>query len=87
MLSSVKLSYKSWQQIKDQIEHDYGKATAMISFRMKREVGCTPRDHKYFDENSGYYRSTMYLDFYDHNLKTMFLLRYGHLIEQEKVKF
>ena len=83
-MSVIKLSQFEWDNILVRIEHDYGKAVALIRTVMRRELGCTPRTHRFWkpQEGAGVYDGygdyvvERHLDFYDDTKETMFRLKY-----------
>ncbi len=83
-MSVIKLSQFEWDSILVKIENDYGKAVALIRTAMRRELGCTPRTHRFWkpDEGTGVYDGygnyveEIHLDFYDDAKETMFRLKY-----------
>lgn len=83
-MSVIKLSQFEWDSILVKIENDYGKATALIRAAMRRELGFTPRTHRFWkpDEGTGVYDGygnyveEIHLDFYDDAKETMFRLKY-----------
>ena len=52
-MSVIKLSQFEWDNILVRIENDYGKAVALIRTAMRRELGCTPRTHRFWKPQEG----------------------------------
>lgn len=77
MAKSIPLTEKSWETIRKELMTDYG-ASILISWKLKKTFGIVARHHEYWQDDS--YRSSMYLDFYDNELQTLFLLKYGEFI-------
>ena len=83
-MSVIKLSQFEWDNILVRIENDYGKAVALIRTAMRRELGCTPRTHRFWKpqegvgdyDGYGHYVVEIHLDFYDDAKETMFRLKY-----------
>lgn len=77
MARSISLSAKEWYNIRRRIKQDYDWKPSVLIIRetMKRELGFTTRYHKSYDEQTGYIE-TIWLDFYDDNMETLFRLKY-----------
>ena len=84
MKHTLTLSVRRWQLLQERIIEDYGRATMLISWRLKANLGFTVREHRDYDVD-GWQSTTIRLDFYDEQLQTMFLLRYGEYINTEEV--
>jgi hypothetical protein len=75
---------KDWELVWGQIVKDQG-ASINISFVCRRKLGFTVRRHQAWVEEKednvhiryGYYRETIYLDFYNESMRTLFLLKYS----------
>jgi len=81
MAITIRLTPDEWKKIKEQIVADYGKAMIMISWKTKRELGFTVREHtEYIRENLSddwfNMKKSVHLDFYDDHQETMFRLKY-----------
>lgn len=84
MKHTIALTNKSWLRLKEQIVKDYGRTTIMISWRLKDTLGFTVREHADYDVDYEL-RKPIRLDFYDEQLQTLFLLKYGEFVaDQEK---
>jgi len=79
MKHTLTLSVRSWQILQERILVDYGRATLLISWRLKANLGFTVRKHTDYDQD-GWQITTIRLDFYDEQLQTLFLLRYGEFV-------
>jgi len=79
MKHTLTLSVRNWQLLQERIIEDYGRATMLISWRTKATLGFTVREHRDYDQD-GWQFTTIRLDFYDEQLQTVFLLRYGEYI-------
>jgi hypothetical protein len=88
-IKSIIISEPSWKTIRTRIVEDYGSATVMISWRLRNTLGFTVRNHHdYINESLEWYeKNTIHLDFYDEQLKTLFLLKYGELLERVSPKY
>lgn len=77
MSKSIELTAKEWKDIRNRIKKDYAWKPSVLIIRevMKRELGFTTRYHQYWTEQTGY-METIYLDFFDDNLETLFRLKY-----------
>jgi len=53
----------------------------LLTSKMKRELGFTPRSYTWYDHQEGYVHD-MRLDFWDDQLQTMFILRYGTFLTE-----
>lgn len=82
MKHTLTLSVRRWQLLQERILEDYGRATLMISWRLKATLGFTVREHTWYDHVDGFMDrfNDIRLDFYDEQLQTMFLLRYGEFV-------
>lgn len=79
MKHTLTLSVRNWQILQERIIEDYGRATLLISWCLKNRLGFTVRNHTDYDQD-GWQFITIRLDFYDEQLQTVFLLRYGEYI-------
>jgi hypothetical protein len=73
-----------WDRIKEKIKQDFGVATAMISWRLKRELGFTVRDHRVpmsWDTTDSFFSSgrEVHLDFFNEAAHSWFVLKYLNL--------
>lgn len=88
MTKSVSLSVSQWEKLLKQLKKDYSAAplsTLLIRDRMKEKLGFVPRHHEYWQDAGvdqfAQYHHKMFLDFYDEQKKTMFLLRYSDFMK------
>jgi hypothetical protein len=80
MAKTLTLSYTAWDKLKEKITEDYGRATVLISWRLRDQLGFTVREHVDYQSgaNDGWITgNTIRLDFWDDQMQTMFLLRYS----------
>ena len=75
-----------WEYVKNKLLKDYGPSI-LISWKCKRELGFTIRNHKALQEIEGdddefkgryYYKPEIHLDFYSEAQQVYFLLKYGN---------
>lgn len=74
-----------WEQIRQRLAKEFG-ASMLISWRMKRELGFTVREHQAWMETKRsdlvhsvarfYPEMQIHLDFFDSQAQSWFLLRY-----------
>lgn len=84
MAKTLTLSYTAWHKLQERIIEDYGRATLLISWRLREHVGFTVREHTDYHSgaNDGWITgNTIRLDFWDDQLQTMFLLRYSDYLD------
>lgn len=82
---------REFEELHQQLMDEYGRATMLVSWRMRRELGFTIRHHKGLAEHDkntwevmksegfhtrSYYESQVHLDFYNEAQQTWFVLRY-----------
>lgn len=89
-LMPTQLTLGQWNRLSERLTKDYPTSYIVMRSVMKRELGFTVRwhadwipnraQHEGFNER-GYYRDCVYLDWYDANLKTFFLLKYSEYIQ------
>lgn len=75
---------EDWYRIKEKIKQDFGVATAVISWRLKRELGFTVREHQVpvsFDTVDSFFSSgrEVHLDFFNESAHSWFVLKYLNL--------
>jgi hypothetical protein len=81
-MKHIELSHAEWYKIRDRIREDFGDSMVILSFKMKRELGFTVREHKAYDpfdpmhllRNS--YQTMICVDFYTEQAKVWFTLKY-----------
>lgn len=79
-MKPVIITAGQWKTIREQLHNEYPKSTFMIRERMKAKLGFTPRDHRHYDKEKGYYIEQVHLDFYSANKKTMFLMKFSEIL-------
>ena len=91
-MKSIKISLKDWEKILEKIKKDYPPSYYLIRSISKEKLGFLPREHTdysnvsigtFFSKNSVRF---IYLDFFDEHKKTMFILKYGHLMSNMEEK-
>jgi hypothetical protein len=88
MAKTLTISHHAWDELKEKISEDYGLATAIISWRLRDQLGFTVREHTDYQSgaNDGWIKgNTIRLDFWDDQLQTMFLLKYADFLNNEDV--
>lgn len=79
-MSTIKLQPEDWAPILIKIEQEYGRAIALISFAMKRELGFQVRHHRFWqsgrNEFDGEHVLEIHLDFDTESAATYFRLKY-----------
>ena len=84
-MKTIKLHPKDWTPILQKIEQEYGRAIALISFAMKRELGFQVRHHRFWQKDDGTagaydghgdYVIEIHLDFDNEAAATHFRLKY-----------
>lgn len=87
MKHTLTLSVRRWHLLQERILEDYGRATLLISWRLKANLGFSVREHTWYEDVDGFMDrfNDIRLDFYDEQLQTLFLLRYGEFVNAEEV--
>jgi hypothetical protein len=80
MKHTIILSFVAWHKLQEQIIEDYGRATLMISWRLRATLGFTVREHRDYSQDEWGKTHTIRLDFYDEQLQTLFLLKYSSFL-------
>ena len=90
-MRALKLTEAEWRKIAEQIDKNHPKSVLMVRWKMKEVLGFTPREHEEWvvidrtgDRDRKMLVKQIHLDFYDEAKQTMFLLKYGDWIEQNK---
>ena len=86
MAKTLAISHHAWNKLKEKIVEDYGRATVLISWRLRDQLGFTVREHTDYHSgaNDGWItENTIRLDFWDDQMQTMFLLRYSEFVSLE----
>jgi hypothetical protein len=78
-----------WYDIRDKIKKDFGETIFAISWRLKRELGFTVRNHRglvswYEDAGRFCYQDQIHLDFYNESTLSWFVLKYINVQENER---
>ena len=82
MSKSIQVTEKQWVEIYHQLASDYSPSVLLIRDRMKTVLGFTFRRHLNVDD-TGRYREQLHLDFYNEPKRTMFLLKYSEILNNE----
>jgi hypothetical protein len=82
MAKTLTMSHRAWHKLKEKITEDYGRATVLISWRLREHVGFTVREHRDYQSGANWdQENTIRLDFWDDSMQTMFLLRYSDYLD------
>jgi hypothetical protein len=83
MKHTIVLSHRSWDLLQERIVKDYGRATLLISWRMRATLGFTVREHVWYENIDGFLDriNDIRLDFYNEQLQTLFLLKYSEFLQ------
>ena len=79
-IKSIKLPIEAWTKLYNQLAKDYPPSVIIIREKMRGVLGFTVRRHQQWDPSMVSYYENIFLDFYDEKKKSMFLLRYSHLL-------
>ena len=82
-LKPTRLTLSQWDHLRTRLVKDYPVSHIVMRSVMQRELGFTVRRHADWIQNRnnhGFYQDCIYLDWYDANLKTFFLLKYSEYI-------
>ena len=74
-MTTIVLKNRAWHHVKRRIIDEHGAGIFFISWRLKRELGFTVRNHIYYDEYNGRTQDTR-LDFDDPAAATFFQIKY-----------
>lgn len=79
-IKSIQLSLRTWLKVYNQLAKDYSPSVLIIRDKMRRTLGFTVRRYQQGDPSMVSYYESIFLDFYDEKKKSMFLLRFSHLL-------
>lgn len=82
MIKSISISLEKWDLLKERLKKDYNPNILLIRDRTREVLGFVERTHRFFDGNS-YWTHKIYLDFYNEQKKTMFILRYSEYLSKD----
>lgn len=99
-MKPVILTPRQWRTLRDELHKEYPKSVFMLRNRMKETLGFTTREHRAWKVNDqydsqrnrgedtakGWYADEVHLDFYSQNKRTMFLLKYSEIINNDNLK-
>lgn len=85
-MKPVTLTVRQWQKIRSLLQEEHPKTVFMLRSKMRSVLGFTVREHKAFisKPDGGYYDTQIHLDFYSANKRTMFLLKFSEMINEER---
>ena len=79
-MKHIELTHAEWYKIRDRIREDFGDSMIILSFKMKRELGFTVREHRAYDPfdpmHRHSYQTMICVDFYTEQAKVWFTLKY-----------
>ncbi len=79
MITSTRIAKDNFDMIRNELRKDYNPTIFMIRARCRETLGFTVRE-------GGYGSPWVDLDWYDEASKTMFLLRFGHLVSSKTAR-
>jgi len=87
-MKSIKITEKSWAKIYSRLITEHPPSYIIIRDKMKERLGFVFRRHerweKYIDPRYGNEKNRhieeFFLDFYDEKKRTIFLLKYGEIL-------
>lgn len=87
-MKPLTLSLKQWSKIYSEIKGSYPPSVTLSREKMRRVLGFTPREHvEWVAEGKsisrGHCRTTIHVDFFDEQQRTMFLLKYSDYLREE----
>lgn len=80
------LNIKQWAKIHSEIKDNYPPSVTLSRAKMRKTLGFTPREHvEWVNEGNNISRciTRIYIDFFDDQQRTMFLLKYSDYIREE----
>ena len=80
---SLKLKEETWFKIKATLRANYPPSVLLSRSKMKEVLGFTDRE-TYCIHKDNLYRKVFCLDFFDEKKRTMFLLKYGDLLNDDR---
>lgn len=74
----ITLKRHEWDKIEAQIKEEYKDTPSIFLLRstMKRVLGFTTREHRYWSPDEMMGHNLVYLDFFDEGKKAFFILKY-----------
>jgi hypothetical protein len=82
-MKPLKITDKNWQTLRGELLKTHPFSHVMVRDRCKEKLGFVIREHQ-FNWNS--WNTELYLDFYDDRKMTVFLIKWGHLLENDNDK-
>jgi hypothetical protein len=88
MSKSTRLTLAQWSTLRTRIKAEHGLGTVLVRSHMKEVMGFLPREHHYWSNRArGSHKPRevveMHLDWYSEPKRTMFLLKYGDIIDSK----
>ena len=91
-MKPIVLSNDQWRTIREDLHTMYPRSVFALRNKMKDVLGFTVRSHRNWvsekespvldndNFDHGYYVDETHLDFYNEKKRTMFLLKFGHIV-------
>ena len=82
-MKALILTPQQWRAVVSEINKNHPKSVTMVRWKMKEVLGFTTREHHEWPKDMVSLRPTtmIHLDFYDEAKRTMFLLKYGDVMQ------
>lgn len=87
MSRSLKLKDDTWFKIKAKLRASHPPSVLLSRSKMREVLGFTDRDADYRDrfvDRYGKHHRAFYLDFFDEKKRTIFLLKYGDFLNDDR---
>jgi hypothetical protein len=85
-MKPVILNIEQWTKIHSEIKDRYPPSVTLSREKMRKVLGFTPREHTEWVEeakNLSRCRTVIYIDFFNEQQRTMFLLKYSDQLREE----
>ena len=81
-IKSIPISLGVWAKLYTQLARDNPPSVILIREKMREVLGFTARNHNLWEPGMVNRNEYIILDFFDEKKKTMFLLKYSHILEE-----
>jgi len=87
-MKPIILTVDQWQQIRTILQQEQPKTVFMLRNKMKRVLGFTVREHNEWiiKPDGGYGEQRIHLDFYSEKKRSMFLLKFSEILNNDNGK-
>ena len=87
-MKPIILTVDQWQQIRTVLQQAHPKTVFMLRNKMKRVLGFTVREHNEWiiKPDGGYGEHRIHLDFYSEKKRSMFLLKFSEILNNDNGK-